>query len=126
MLGRRQAPQPRVDVLRVHRLLQPRQLPTQVARPPEPPLEQPWLEPTVEVLDAAIVFGHPLRWTPNTGQPGRPVFVMVLPRSASREPQPDRPRQGFDSRATDGGDPRRRTRSKPSGPTPARERVHNP
>src|SRR5512142_1750030 len=61
MLGRRQAPQPRVDVLRVHRLLQPRQLPTQVARPPEPPLEQPWLEPTVEVLDAAIVFGHPRR-----------------------------------------------------------------
>jgi hypothetical protein len=36
-----------VDVLRVDRLLQPRQFPPQVARPPEVVLEQRLLEPAV-------------------------------------------------------------------------------
>src|SRR5512135_334951 len=54
MLRRRLAPQPWVDVLRVDRLLQPRQLPPQVARPAVAPIEQPGLEPAVEVLHPAV------------------------------------------------------------------------
>src|SRR5512144_2312332 len=54
MLRRRLAPQARVDMLRVDRLLQPRQLPPQVARPLEAVVEQPWLEPAVEVLGTAV------------------------------------------------------------------------
>src|SRR5262249_61154772 len=38
---------------------QPRHPATQAARPPESPLEQPRLEPAVEVLDAAIALRHP-------------------------------------------------------------------
>jgi hypothetical protein len=52
VLGRRQPTQPRVDMLRVDRLLQPRQLLTQVGRP----LEQPWLEPAVEVALGDVVM----------------------------------------------------------------------
>src|SRR5262249_37564173 len=61
VLRRRFAPQPRVDVLGVHRLLQPRQLPPQVAWPPEAPVEQRRLEPAVEVLDTAVELWLPLR-----------------------------------------------------------------
>ena len=32
-----------------------------------------------------------VKWTPNTGQLGRPVFVMVLPHSALRERRIGRP-----------------------------------
>src|SRR5437868_14596501 len=58
---RRLAPEPRVDVLRVDRLLQPRQLPPQVARPGVTPVEQPRLEPAAEVLDAAVELRLPGR-----------------------------------------------------------------
>src|SRR5947209_19860049 len=61
MLRRRQAPQPRVNVLRIDRLLQPRQLPPQVACPCEAPLEQRLLEPAIEVLDAAVELGLSFR-----------------------------------------------------------------
>src|SRR5262249_16029544 len=60
-----------------------------------------------------------VRWTPNSGQPEGPVFVMVLPRPGPRRPRSGRPRRGSDNRATDEGDPRHRTGSRPSGPTPA-------
>jgi hypothetical protein len=50
-----------VDVLGVDRLLEPRQLPPQVARPPEAPLQQRLLEPAVEVLHAAVELGLPGR-----------------------------------------------------------------
>ena len=45
VLCRRLAPEPRVDMLGVDRLLQPRQLPTKVARPPEAPLQRRRMEP---------------------------------------------------------------------------------
>src|SRR5262245_65220454 len=53
------APQPRVDMLWVDRLLQPGQLAPQVARAPEAPVEQRLLEPAVEVLDAAVALRLP-------------------------------------------------------------------
>jgi hypothetical protein len=68
---------------------------------------------------------EPVRWTPNTGQFGRPVFVMILPRSAAQGHRLDRPPRGSDNRVPGGGDPRRRTGSRPSGPTPVLEPVHN-
>src|SRR5208283_760279 len=55
------AVEPRVNVLRVDRLRQPRQLPPQVARPPETPLQQRLLKPAVEVLHAAVELGLPSR-----------------------------------------------------------------
>jgi hypothetical protein len=61
VLRRRLTPEPRVDVLRVDRLLQPRQFAPQVARPGVAPVEQPRLEPAVEVLDAAIELRLPGR-----------------------------------------------------------------
>src|SRR5271166_3115528 len=76
VLGRRLVPQPRVDMLRVDRLLQPRQLLTQLGRP----LEQPWLEPAVEVFHTAVVLWHPRR--------DEHRF------DAEAQAQPDHPRQG--------------------------------
>src|SRR5262249_36303560 len=61
VLCRRLASQLGMDMLRVDRLLQPRQFPAQVARPAEPPLEQRLLEPAIEVLDAAIELRLPGR-----------------------------------------------------------------
>src|SRR6266702_3599945 len=59
MLCRRQTSQTRVDVLSVDCLLQPCQLPTQIARPLEVPLEQRLLEPAVEVLHTAVELRLP-------------------------------------------------------------------
>ena len=50
-----------MDVLRIDRLLQPRQFPPQVARPGVAPVEQPRLEPAVEVLYAAVELRLPCR-----------------------------------------------------------------
>src|SRR5512135_2785998 len=61
VLRRRLAPEPWVDVLRIDRLLQSCQLPPQVAWPGVAPVEQPRLEPAVEVLDAAIELRLPGR-----------------------------------------------------------------
>src|SRR3954469_20397074 len=61
VLRRCLAPQPRVDVLRIDRLLQPRQFPTQVPRSVELPLQQRFLEPAVEVLHAAVELRFPDR-----------------------------------------------------------------
>src|SRR5262249_42318976 len=58
--ARRLPPRRRVDGLGVPRLLQPRQLPPQVAWPPEAPVEQRRLEPAVEVLDTAVELWLPL------------------------------------------------------------------
>src|SRR5262249_9714847 len=80
VLRRRLAPQPRVDVLRVDRLLQPRQLAPQVARPLEVPLEQGLLEPAVDVLHRALALRLPFR-----AEPGADVEAQA---------QPDPPRQG--------------------------------
>src|SRR5262249_21787934 len=77
---RRPAPEPRVDVLRVDRLLEPRQLPPQVTRPGVAPVEQPRLEPAVEVLDAAVELRLPGR------DEHRP--------DAEVQAEPDDPRQG--------------------------------
>ena len=78
--------QPRVDMLRVDRLLQPRQLLTQVGRPLEQPLEQP-LEPAVEVLHTAVVL-----WIPggmNTGStPKRRHSRITRDRVRAAGPQP--------------------------------------
>jgi hypothetical protein len=52
--SRRLIPEPQVDVLGVDGLLQPRQLPPQVARPAVAPVEQPRPEPAVEVLHPAV------------------------------------------------------------------------
>src|SRR6516164_230862 len=60
VLCRCQAPEPGMDVLGVDRLLQPRQLPRQVARSPKPSLEPAGLEPAVEVLHAAVELRLPL------------------------------------------------------------------
>src|SRR5271157_2298739 len=64
VLGRRLVPQPRVDMLRVDRLLQPRQLLTQVGRP----LEQPWLIPGGMNTGSTAQPDHPRqgprRWPP--------------------------------------------------------------
>src|SRR5262249_14261077 len=48
-----------VDVLRIDRLLKPRQLPSQVARPLEATLQQRLLEPAVEVLHRAVELRFP-------------------------------------------------------------------
>src|SRR5262249_9738796 len=80
VLRRRLPPQPRVDVLGVPRLLQPRQLPAQVARPPEAPAEERLLEPAVEVLHAAVELRLPL------GDEHRA--------DAEAEAEADHPRQG--------------------------------
>jgi hypothetical protein len=79
VLRRRQASESRVDMLSVDRFLQPRQLPTQVARPPEASLQQRLLEPAVEVLHAPVELRLPF------GNEHR----------ADAEPQaePDHPRQ---------------------------------
>src|SRR5262245_37242667 len=61
MLRRRLPPEPGVDVLRVDRLLEPRQLTAQVARSAEPLLEQRLLEPAIEVLHAAVELRLPGR-----------------------------------------------------------------
>src|SRR5262249_14684752 len=61
VLRRRLTPEPRVDVLRVDRLLQPRQLPPQIARPAEAAIEQPRWEPAIEVLHPAAVLRLPGR-----------------------------------------------------------------
>jgi hypothetical protein len=50
---------PRVDVLRVDRLLQARQLPARVARPREASSEQRLLESAVEVLHAPVELRLP-------------------------------------------------------------------
>src|SRR5258708_5360590 len=52
VLRRRLAPEARVNVLGIDRLLQPSQLAAQVARPSETLLEQRLLKPAVEVLHA--------------------------------------------------------------------------
>jgi hypothetical protein len=44
---------------------------------------------------------------------------------SSRNSRLDRPRPGSDSPGTDGGDPHRRIRSRPSSPTPAQKLAHN-
>ena len=77
--GLRLVPQPRVDMLRVDRLLQPRQLPR---RSPGrvTPLEQRLLEPAIEVLHAAIELRLPCR-----DEHGA---------DAEAQAQPDHPRQG--------------------------------
>src|SRR5271170_1442918 len=80
MLRRRLPPKPRVDVLRVDRLLQPRQFPPQVARSVELPLEERLLEPTVEVLHAAVELRFPLG-----DEHGA---------DAEAQAEPDHPRQG--------------------------------
>jgi hypothetical protein len=80
VLRRRLAPQPRVGVLRVHRLLRPRRLPPQVARPLEVPLEQGLLEPAFEVLPTAVELRLPFR-----DEHGA---------DAEAPAQPDHPRQG--------------------------------
>jgi hypothetical protein len=69
-----------MDMLGVDRLLQPRQLPPQVARPAEPPLEQRLLEPAVEVLHPAVELRLPLRDEHRA--------------DAEAEAEPDHPRQG--------------------------------
>src|SRR5271165_2101971 len=74
------AVEPRVNVLRVDRLRQPRQLPPQVARPPETPLQQRLLKPAVEVLHAAVELGLPSR-----DEYGADVEAQT---------EPDHPRQG--------------------------------
>jgi len=61
VLRRRLAPESRVNVLGIDRLLQPRQFAAQVPRPPEVPLEQWLLEPAVEILRAAIELRFPFR-----------------------------------------------------------------
>src|SRR5512135_557629 len=61
VLRRGLAPEPRVDLLGVDRLLQPGLLPPQVARAAEPPLEERLLEPAVEVLHAAVELRLPHR-----------------------------------------------------------------
>src|SRR5262249_49356564 len=80
VLGRRQASESRVDMLSVDRLLQPRQLPPQVPRPPEPPLQPRLLEPAVEVRHAAVELRLPLGDDPRAG--------------AEAEAEPDHPRPG--------------------------------
>jgi len=67
-------------MLGVDRLLQPRQLPAQVTRPREAPLEQRLLEPAIEVLHAAIELRLPCR-----DEHGA---------DAESQAQPDHPRQG--------------------------------
>jgi hypothetical protein len=69
-----------VDVRRVDRLLQPRLFPPQVARTGEAPVEQPWLEPAVEVLHGAVELRLPGR------DEDRP--------DAEPQAEPDDPRQG--------------------------------
>ena len=54
-------PEPRMGMLRVDRLLQPRQFPPQVARPVSRRSEQPRLEPAVEVLYVAVELRLPCR-----------------------------------------------------------------
>ena len=80
VLRRRLAPEPRVDVLGIDRLLQPHQLPPQVARPLEAPVEQPRLEPAVEVLHPAVELRLPGR-DEHRGD-------------AEPQAEPDHPRQG--------------------------------
>src|SRR5262245_2346468 len=75
----RSAPQARVDVLRVDRLLQPRQFPPQVTRPPEAVLQKWLLKPAVEVLDTAVELRLPF------GDEHRADAVA--------QAQPDHPRQ---------------------------------
>jgi PadR family transcriptional regulator PadR len=54
-----------------------------------------------------------------------PGYVMGLPlESPGRAPR-DRPPPGYGSPVTGGDAPRRRTGSRPTGPTPVRERVHS-
>src|SRR5205823_2796095 len=84
----RLAPQPWVDVLRVDRLLQPRQLPAQVPRPAVAPIEQRLLEPAVEVLHAAVELRLPRRDEHRA--------------DAEAQAQPDHPRQGPCPRAPAG------------------------
>src|SRR3954452_2676646 len=79
VLRRRLTPQPRVDVLGVDRLLKPRQFPPQVARPGVAPVEQPWLEPAIEVLHAAVELRLPFRDEDRT--------------DAEAQAEPDDPRQ---------------------------------
>src|SRR5215831_13321907 len=80
MLRRRLPAEPWVDVLPVDRLLQPRQLATQGARPAEPPSEQRLLEPAVEVFHAAVELGL--------------SFGDEHRADAEAQAQPDHPRQG--------------------------------
>src|SRR5262249_11307969 len=49
----------------------------------------------------------------------------VLPLRSPGRSRPDTPRPGSGNRVTDGDAPRRRTGSRPSGPTPSREHAHN-
>src|SRR5262249_58943869 len=67
-------------VLRIDRLLKPRQLSTQGARPPEAPLEQRLLKPAVEVLRATV------EWRLSFGNEHRADALAPA--------QPDHPRQG--------------------------------
>src|SRR5262245_15868935 len=67
-------------MLRVDRLLQPRQLPPEATRPGVAPIEQPRLEPAVEVLHAAVELRLPGR------DEDRP--------DAEVQAEPDHPRQG--------------------------------
>src|SRR5512144_720760 len=67
-------------LLGVDRLLQSVPLPTQVARPPEAPLQQRLLEPAVEVLHAAVELRLP--------------FGNEHRADTEAETEPDHPRQG--------------------------------
>src|SRR5512135_1835917 len=80
VLRRGLAPKPRVDVLRVDRFLQSGQLPPQVARAAEPPLEQRLLKPAVEVLHTAVELWLPFRNEHRT--------------HAEAQAEPNHPRQG--------------------------------
>src|SRR5512135_3735258 len=80
VLRRCLAPELRVDVLGVDRLLQPGQLPPQVAWAAEPPLEERRLEPAVEVLHTAVELRLPYRDEQRA--------------HAEAQAEPDHPRQG--------------------------------
>jgi hypothetical protein len=80
VLRQRPAPQARVDVLRVDRLLRARQLPAQVAQPCVAPVEQPRMEPAVEVLHPSVGLRLLLR------DQGRP--------DTEAQTNPDHSRQG--------------------------------
>src|SRR6516165_9594922 len=72
----------------IDRLLQPPQLPTQVPRSVEPPLQQRLLEPAVEILHAAVELRSPF------GDEHRADAVA--------QAEPDHPRQGSRRRSPAG------------------------
>ena len=87
-------------------LLQPGQLPPQVARAAEPPLEERLLEPAVEVRDSAVELRLPCREEQRA--------------HAKAQAEPDHPRQGARRRPQPAARGRCRTEPAPAAPGPSR------